>query len=331
MAPPRSPSAATSTAGGSLSTKRWGSIASRMRVRVGLAQADAQAAADDDGIDVEHVLHRGHAGAERRDRVVHELDGQLVAALQRARPDAARQPVAAAVAHDVEEVGLVALLLALAGADLHRAAAGVGLHAAAPPAGAARAVALDDDMADLAGGAAADPRAAVEDDAAADAGAPEHAEQRAIRAPGAEQRTRRRWRPGRRCPAHPRAERLGELVARGGSCPPSRAGCARWSPCPARRRRRRASRRRRRRARRSRRRPPRPPRCSAPTIAAATSVGPPLVGVGHARLAADLVVAVDDHRLDLRAAEVDAAAHGARVPAAPAVRSASRRRPTISA
>ena len=112
----------------------------------------------------------------------------LSLALQRARPDAARQPVAAAVAHDVEQVGLVALLLALAGADLHRAAAGVGLHAAAPPAGAARAVALDDHVADLAGGAAADPRAPVEDDAAADAGAPEHAEQRAVRAPGAEQR-----------------------------------------------------------------------------------------------------------------------------------------------
>src|SRR6185312_5766244 len=114
--------------------------------------------------------------------------GELVVALQRPRPDTARQPVAAAVAHDVEQVGLVSLLLALAGADLHRAPARVGLHAPAPAAGAARAVALDDHVADLAGGAAADPRASVEDDAAAHAGAPEHAQQRAIRAPRAQQR-----------------------------------------------------------------------------------------------------------------------------------------------
>ena len=54
---------------------------------------------------------------------------------------------------------------------------------------------------------------------------------------------------------------------------------------------------------------------SAATIAAATSGGPPLVGVGTPRLAAHLVVGVHDDRLDLRSAEVDAAAHGASVPA----------------
>ena len=44
-----------STAGGRSSEKRWGSIASRMRSRVGLAEAHAEAAADDHGLDVEHV------------------------------------------------------------------------------------------------------------------------------------------------------------------------------------------------------------------------------------------------------------------------------------
>ena len=82
---------------------------------VGLAEADAQAAADDDRVDVEHVLDRGDAGAERRDGVVHELDGELVVAVQRARPDAARQPVAPALLHDLEELGLGALLLLVRG------------------------------------------------------------------------------------------------------------------------------------------------------------------------------------------------------------------------
>ena len=56
-------------------------------------------------------------------------------------------------------------------------------------------------------------------------------------------------------------------------------------------------------------------------MAAATSEGPPLGRRRHARLAAYLVVAVDDHRLDLGSTEVDATAHGARVPAPSAVRS----------
>ena len=52
----------------------------------------------------------------------------------------------------------------------HRRAARVGLHAALAPAGALGAAALDDHVADLAGGAAAEPGLAVEDEAAADAG-----------------------------------------------------------------------------------------------------------------------------------------------------------------
>src|SRR5206468_272719 len=91
-------------------------------------------------------------------------------------------------------------------------ATGVGLHAALAPARAARAIALDDHMADLTRGAAAEPRAPVEDDAAAHAGAPEHAEQRAVRAPGAEQGLG----VGRHldvvAQGDPRAERLGQLV-----------------------------------------------------------------------------------------------------------------------
>ncbi len=47
-------------------------------------------------------------------------------------------------------------------------------------------VLLDDHVPDLAGPAASEPRLAVQDHAAADAGAPEHAQQRLIRLAGAE-------------------------------------------------------------------------------------------------------------------------------------------------
>ena len=56
--------------------------------------------------------------------------GEVVAVLERALPDAAGQPVAAVLLHDLEEVGLGALLDVLAGLDLHRQPARVGLHAA---------------------------------------------------------------------------------------------------------------------------------------------------------------------------------------------------------
>ncbi len=65
-------------------------------------------------------------------------------------------------------------------------AAGVGLHAALAPAGAAGAVLLDDDVADLAGVAAPGPGLSVKDHAAAHAGAPENSEQRVEGSPGAE-------------------------------------------------------------------------------------------------------------------------------------------------
>ena len=67
---------------------------------------------------------------------------------------------------------------------------GVGLHAAAAAAAAQGAADADDHVADLTGRVAADPRLAVEHDAAADAGAPEHAEQRAVRAARAERELR---------------------------------------------------------------------------------------------------------------------------------------------
>ena len=80
--------------------------------------------------------------------------------------------------HQLEEVGLDALFVLAARLGFHRRAPGVGLHAALAPAGALGAAALDDHVADLTGGAAAQPGLAVEDEAAADAGAPEDADQR---------------------------------------------------------------------------------------------------------------------------------------------------------
>jgi hypothetical protein len=65
----------------------------------------------------------------------------------------------------------------LARLGFHRFAPGVGLDAAFAAAGALGAAALDDGVADLAGGSASQPRFPVEDEAAADPGPPEDAEQ----------------------------------------------------------------------------------------------------------------------------------------------------------
>ena len=78
------------------------------------------------------------------------------------------------------------LLVQLAHVGFHRGPSRIRLHAAAPPARAARAVDLDDHVPDLAGAAAPGPRLAVEDQAAAHARAPEHPEQRAVQPSRAE-------------------------------------------------------------------------------------------------------------------------------------------------
>ena len=223
-------------------------------------------------------------------------------------PDAAGQPRFLVLLHQLEEVGLVALFVLAAGLGFHRRAAGVGLHAAPPPAGALGAAALDDHVADLPGGAAAEPGLAVEDQATADAGSPEDPDQALELAPGAEVELRL----GRDLDvvADPDlgSQRLLQRLRRAGSCLPSRAGSWRW-------RRRRSSRRRRRASRP--RRPPAPPvstpACSAASrsaaaISAATPAGPPLGRRRAARFAQDLAAGVDDRGLDLGAAEVDAAA-----------------------
>ena len=64
----------------------------------------------------------------------------------------------------------------LARLDLHRLAARVGLHAALAPAGAACAAHLHDHVPDLRRRPSAEPRLAVQDQAAADAGAPPDAQ-----------------------------------------------------------------------------------------------------------------------------------------------------------
>ena len=111
---------------------------------------------------------------------------------------------------------LCALFVLAARLGFHRRAPGVGLHAALAPAGALGAAALDDHVADLAGGAAAEPRLAVEDQAAADAGAPEDAEQGRELARRRRAGTRLRSRPGRRCRCGPRSRgRLASVRASG--------------------------------------------------------------------------------------------------------------------
>ena len=191
---------------------------------------------------------------------------------------------------------------------------GVGLHAAASPAGALGAAALDDHVADLPGGAAAEPRLAVEDQPAADAGAPEDADQAVELAPGAEVELGF----GRdldvvadpdlgpqaffECLAEREAalpvgqvagagDDAGLLVGvAGGADPDALAASAVSTPAASA-----ASR-------------------SASAIAAATSCGPAAGRRRPPRFALDLARGVDDRGLDLGAAEVDAAAqvsHGA--------------------
>src|SRR5262249_34878394 len=109
-----------------------------------------------------------------------------IAMVECTRPDSALQPRAVVLLHDLEEVGLLPARDQLAGARLHRCATRVRLEAAAPAAGAPRPAPFDDHVPDLAGRSTAGPGLAVEDDAAADAGAPPDAEQRRMLLRGAE-------------------------------------------------------------------------------------------------------------------------------------------------
>ena len=153
---------------------------------VGLAEADPEPAADDHRLDVEQVDRRPDAGAERLQGAVDELLGHRVAVLERPLPDPAGEPVAAVLLHDLEQLRLRPIGVLAPRPRLHRPAPGVGLHAAAAAAGAAGAAANDHHVPDLARRAAPDPALAVEDQAAADPGAPEDAEDRLVRLPGAE-------------------------------------------------------------------------------------------------------------------------------------------------
>ena len=85
--------------------------------------------------------------------------------------------------HDLDEVGLLALLALLAHPSLHIAAAGVSLNAAAVAAAALRATQLDHHVAKFACVTAAIPLAAVEDQTATNAGSPPDAEQRVVGSP----------------------------------------------------------------------------------------------------------------------------------------------------
>src|SRR6476469_2766592 len=156
------------------------------RLHVALAEANAQPAADDHGFRVEQVDRGGDAGAERLDRPVDQLLGEVIAGVEGALPDAAGQPVFLVLVHQLEEVGLGALVVLAARLRFHRRAPGVGLHAALAPARALGAAALDDHVADLPSGTAAEPGLAVEDDAATDPSSPEDPDQALELTSGAE-------------------------------------------------------------------------------------------------------------------------------------------------
>ena len=148
--------------------------------RARIAEPHAQPAADDHALDVEHVHDRGDARAERTHRALDRSAREPVAVLERSRPDAAGQARAVVLLHQPEQVGVAPLLVLAAHPCFHGRAAGVSLDTADAPARAARAVQLDDHVADLACASAAVPRLAVEDQAAPHSGAPEDPEQRAV-------------------------------------------------------------------------------------------------------------------------------------------------------
>src|SRR5829696_5311076 len=146
-------------------------------LHVGFAETGAEAAADHHGL---------HARAQRAERALDQLGGQLVAVLEGTGPDPGGEPRAAALLHDLEEVRLAPALVQAPGADLHPPAPGVSLHAAAAAAGALRTVDLDHHVAQLSGRPTALPRIPVEHQPAADAGAPPDPEQRLRPSAGAE-------------------------------------------------------------------------------------------------------------------------------------------------
>ena len=76
---------------------------------VGVAEPHAEAPADDHALDVDQVLGRGDTRPERDHGAVDQVVGELVAALERARPDAARQAGAPVLLHQLEEVCLAPL------------------------------------------------------------------------------------------------------------------------------------------------------------------------------------------------------------------------------
>ena len=153
---------------------------------VRLAEAHPEPAADDHRLGVEQVDRRGDPGAERLERPLHQLLGKRVGMLQRSLPDAAREAVLSVLLHDLEELRRLAGGVVAARLRLHRATARIGLHAAPAAARTERPALLDHHVADLTRRATPDPSLAVEDQAAADPGAPEDPEDRPVRLAGAE-------------------------------------------------------------------------------------------------------------------------------------------------
>jgi hypothetical protein len=96
--------------------------------------------------------------------------------LERPLPDPAREALAVVLLHQLEQLRLLAGVDLLARAPLHRHPPGVGLDAPLVAGAAARAPTADDDVPELSGGAAAEPGVPVENEAATNAGSPPDAD-----------------------------------------------------------------------------------------------------------------------------------------------------------
>ena len=146
-----------------------------------LTESVAEAAADDDRLQVEEVLGRCETDAQSPRGVVDQLLRHSIALRERSRVDAGAEALATTLFHDPEQCRLLPALDQTPRAALHAGSSRVGLETAATSAGTPQATWLHDDVTDLPAGSPAVMELAVEDEAPSDAGAHPDAEQVLIR------------------------------------------------------------------------------------------------------------------------------------------------------
>src|SRR4030095_2102818 len=123
-----------------------------------------------DRLEVEQVLCRRQTEAQRPGRILDELLGHVITALEGLRIDAGGEALTTVLAHDVKQARLVATRGEHPCTPFHSCPPGIGLDAAAASAGAAPTSGLHHHVTDLASRPPPIVEHAVDDEAHADAG-----------------------------------------------------------------------------------------------------------------------------------------------------------------